>query len=78
MWVSIPVAYQWQLRRIQTEFFKEEHKMGKQSTRIWSVLMVIIMIINMLPVHAIAAEDTNTIAIDVNVNEKVSRALMNF
>lgn len=52
--------------------------MGKQSTRIWSVLMVIIMIINMLPVHAIAAEDTNTIAIDVNVNEKVSRALMNF
>lgn len=46
--------------------------MSKRSTRVWSVLMVIIIIFNMLPVHALAAETTDSVPDEQTGQEYVS------
>lgn len=46
--------------------------MCKQSTRIWSILLVIIMIINMLPVQALALETDKTSSSSIATKDSIS------
>lgn len=46
--------------------------MSKRSTRVWSVLMVIIMIFNMIPVYALAEETTDSVPDEETEQQYVS------